>query len=154
MDVTMKLGRRVIPIRISDGLPSRPLGYKFHLPYRMSRLVIDIAEAIEPEELLAIGPSDRRRRILDVINLMAPPDGTYAERPNTALAKNCLRRHVQTGSSALKCFLMGPSGACRIPRRRPNCSRTSSGTACCRQTRWMTRSGLPARLCGSLAAGA
>jgi hypothetical protein len=106
MDVTMKLDRSVIPIRISGGLPSRPLGYKFHLPNRMSRLAIDMAEPIGKEEFLAIEPADRRRRILDVINLMAPPAGTYAGRPKTALAKNCLRRHAQTGSSALKCFLM------------------------------------------------
>lgn len=106
MDVTMKLGRSVIPIRISGGLPPRSLGYKFHLPYKMSRLIIEIADPIEHEELCLIEPADRRRRILELINGMAPPAGTYAGRSNTALTKNCLHRHVRTGSSALKCFLM------------------------------------------------
>ena len=37
---------------------------------------------------------------------MAPDAGTYAGQPNFTLNKRCLRRHVQTGSSALKCFLL------------------------------------------------
>src|SRR5579871_6451885 len=34
MEVTIGLRRRIIPIRISGGLPARSLDYKFHLPYR------------------------------------------------------------------------------------------------------------------------
>jgi len=37
---------------------------------------------------------------------MAPPAGLYRGRPNISLAKRCLQRHLQTGSSALKCFLL------------------------------------------------
>jgi hypothetical protein len=106
MEITMRLGRRVVPIRISGGLPPTPLGYKFHLPYRMGRLTINMAPAIEPEELLAIEPGARRQRILDAINGMAPPAGIYAGRANNTLSKRCLHRHMQTGSSALKCFLL------------------------------------------------
>lgn len=106
MEVTMRLGRRVVPIRINGGLPANPLGYKFHLPYRMGRLTINMAPPIEADELTAIEPAARRQRILDAINQMAPPAGSYVGRPNNSLAKNCLRRHMQTGSSALKCFLL------------------------------------------------
>jgi hypothetical protein len=49
MEVTLALRRRVIPIRISGGLPARSLDYKFHLPYRMGRLTINMAPPIEPE---------------------------------------------------------------------------------------------------------
>jgi hypothetical protein len=96
----------VIPIRISGGLPARSLDYKFHLPYRMGRLTINMAPPIEPEELAALEPLAQRRRILSAINVMAPNAGAYAWQPNFALTKRCLRRHVQTGSSALKCFLL------------------------------------------------
>ena len=106
MEVTLRLGRPVVPIRISGGLPATALGYKFHLPYRMGRLTINMAPPIEPDTLLETGSVARRQLILDAINRMAPPAGTYAGRPNNALAKNCLRRHMQTGSSALKCFLL------------------------------------------------
>ena len=106
MEVTLALRRRVIPIRISGGLPARSLDYKFHLPYRMGRLAINMAPPIEPEELAALEPLAQRRRILRAINVMAPDAGMYAGQPNFTLNKRCLRRHVQTGSSALKCFLL------------------------------------------------
>jgi 1-acyl-sn-glycerol-3-phosphate acyltransferase len=106
MEVTLRLRRPVVPIRISGGLPAQSLGYKFHLPYRMGRLTIRMAPPIEPETLLALDTTGQRRRVLADINAMAPQHGTYAGRPNTGLTKRCLRRHVQTGSSALKCFLM------------------------------------------------
>src|SRR5271165_6398854 len=106
MGVTSRLGRSVVPIRISGGLPPRSLGYKFHLPYRMSRLTITMAQPMEPDALDRIDPSERRRRILDAINAMAPPAGAYAGSPNQSLVRRCLRRHVESGSSSLKCFLM------------------------------------------------
>jgi hypothetical protein len=106
MDVTVRLRRPVVAIRISGGLPAKSLGYKFHLPYRMGRLSIAMAPAIEPGELLGLDPLGQRRRVLAAINGMAPPAGVYAGRANDGLVKRCLRRHVQTGSSALKCFLM------------------------------------------------
>jgi 1-acyl-sn-glycerol-3-phosphate acyltransferase len=106
MEVTLRLGRPIVPIRISGGLPARSLGYKFHLPYRMGRLTIAMAPPIEPAAFLGIDPLGQRRMVLAAINAMAPPAGAYAGRANTALLKRCLRRHVQTGSSALKCFLL------------------------------------------------
>jgi len=106
MEVTLKLRRRVVPIRISGGLPARSLDYKFHLPYRMGRLTIAMAPPIEHEELAALEPLMQRRRILSAINGMAPGAGDYVGRPNLRLTKRCLRRHVETGSSALKCFLL------------------------------------------------
>jgi hypothetical protein len=106
MEVTLGLGRRIVPIRISGGLPGRSLGYKFHLPYRMARLTIAMASAIEPEELMGLDSLGQRRRVLAAINGMAPQAGAYVGRPNHGLMKRCLRRHVQTGSSALKCFLL------------------------------------------------
>jgi hypothetical protein len=106
MEVTLRLHRPIVPIRISGGLPAQSLGYKFHLPYRMGRLTIAMAPPIEPAALLRLDPLGQRRTVLAAINGMAPPAGSYAGRANIALLKRCLRRHVQTGSSALKCFLM------------------------------------------------
>jgi len=106
MDVTLQLRRRIVPIRFSGGLPGESLGYKFHLPYRMGRLRINMSAPIEPEELLGLSSHAQRRCVLDAINAMAPPAGMYAGQPNFALTKRCLRRHVETGSSALKCFLL------------------------------------------------
>lgn len=106
MEVTLRLGRPIVPVRISGGLPGRSLGYKFHLPYRMARLTITMAPPIAPLALAGLGPLDQRRRVLAEINGLAPPAGTYVGRPNHELLKRCLRRHVETGSSALKCFLM------------------------------------------------
>jgi len=106
MDVTLRMRRQVVPIRISGGLPGWSLGYKFHLPYRMARLAISMAPAITHEELAALNPFEQRRLILRAINAMAPPAGAYVGTPDMALTRRCLRRHVQTGSSALKCFLL------------------------------------------------
>jgi 1-acyl-sn-glycerol-3-phosphate acyltransferase len=105
-DVTLRLRRRIVPVRISGGLPAEPVGYKFHLPYKMGRLAISMGEPIEPGALAAAPPFAQRRRILGAINAMAPPERVYAGRPNLSLGKRCMRRHVQTGSSALKCFLL------------------------------------------------
>jgi hypothetical protein len=106
MEVTLGLRRRIIPIRTSGGLPAQSLDYKFHLPYRMARLTINMAPPIEHEELASLGPFAQRRRVLSAINMMAPDAGIYLGCPNHTLTKRCLRRHVQTGSSALKCFLL------------------------------------------------
>lgn len=106
MEVTQRLNRPIVPMRISGGLPAQSLGYKFHLPYRMARLGIRMAPPIEPDALAGLAPLEQRRRVLAAINGMAPPAGSYVGRPNQGLLKRCLRRHVQTGSSALKCFLM------------------------------------------------
>ena len=106
MEVTLALRRRVYPVRISGGLPAQSLGYKFHLPYRMARLTINMADPIEHGELAALDPLAQRRRILSAINMMAPNAGDYVGQPNQLLTRRCLRRHVQTGSSALKCFLL------------------------------------------------
>jgi hypothetical protein len=99
-------GLAIPDAELSAGLPGQSLGYKFHLPYRMGRLRINMSEPIEPEELLGISSHAQRRRVLDAINVMAPPAGEYAGRANFALTKRCLRRHVETGSSSLKCFLL------------------------------------------------
>ncbi len=106
MEVTLRLRRRIVPVRISGGLPAASVGYKFHLPYRMGRLAIRMGPPIDPDALAAFPPLVQRRRILGAINAMAPAPGVYAGRANTALAKRCLRRHMETGSSALKCFLL------------------------------------------------
>jgi 1-acyl-sn-glycerol-3-phosphate acyltransferase len=106
MDVTLRLNRPVIPVRISGGLPGAPVGYKFHLPYRMGRIRYRMGEPIAPETLAALPSLAARRRILGAINAMAPDEGAYAGQANFALFKRCLRRHLQTGSSALKCFLI------------------------------------------------
>ncbi|MEJ0015181.1 MAG: hypothetical protein WDN25_01200 [Acetobacteraceae bacterium] len=106
MEVTLTLRRRVVPVRISGGLPAHSLDYKFHLPYRMGRLAIGMAPAIEADEFAGLDPLAQRRRILNAINAMAPDAGRYVGRPNDGLNRRCLRRHVRTGSSALKCFLL------------------------------------------------
>ncbi len=106
MDVTQRLGRRVVPVRFSGGLPAHSLGYKFHLPYRMGRIAIAMGAPIEPAALAALPSLAQRRRVLGAINAMAPPAGACSGRRNASLAKRCLRRHMETGSSALKCFLL------------------------------------------------
>ena len=107
MDVALRLGRPVIPVRISGGLPAEPVGYKFHLPYRMGRLRLTMGAPIAARTLAAApGFAPRRRLVLGAINAMAPPEHVHAGQPNAGLTKRCLRRHVQTGSSALKCFLL------------------------------------------------
>jgi hypothetical protein len=72
----------------------------------MGRAAISMGAPIEPERLAATPRALQRRLVLGAINAMAPPEGVYAGRANASLAKRCLRRHIETGSSALKCFLM------------------------------------------------
>jgi hypothetical protein len=72
----------------------------------MGRLTIRMGAPIGTEALAGLDPLAQRWLVLAEINGMAPPAGVYVGRPNNGLLKRCLRRHVQTGSSALKCFLM------------------------------------------------
>ena len=124
MDVTQRLCRRIVPVRFSGGLPAEPVGYKFHLPYRMGRLRIDMAPPIEPGALAGAPTLVQRRRILGAINAMAPPERVYAGRPNFSLTKRCLRRHTQTGSSALKCFLLEAIETMPDPSAETECLKT------------------------------
>ncbi len=106
MEVTQRLRRPVVPVRVSGGLPGQSLGYKFHLPYRMARLTINMAHPIACQALAELDSLKQRQTVLRAINAMSPASGSYVGRANDRLLKRCLRRHVQTGSSALKCFLM------------------------------------------------
>jgi len=63
-----------------------------------------------------------------------------------------LRRHVQAGSSALKCFLLEAVETMADPSRETELLRDSSATACCRARGWRIRSGSPGRRCGSATA--
>ncbi len=123
MEVTLRLKRRIVPVRLSGGLPGESLGYKFHLPYRMGRLAINMGAPIEPDALAALPPIAQRRRILNAVNAMAPAERVYAGRPNTSLAKRCLRRHMETGSSALKCFLLEAVETMADPSAETECLR-------------------------------
>ena len=124
MEVTRRLRRPVIPVRFSGGLPAAPVGYKFHLPYRMGRLAITMAPPIEPESLADAAVAGATPPHPGRDQRHGAGGGVYAGRPNAALAKRCLRRHVETGSSALKCFLLealetmpDPSPETRVPAR-------------------------------------
>lgn len=124
MEVTLGLGRRIVPVRISGGLPAQSLGYKFHLPYRMGRLRFTMGAPIEPAALAVLPQLAQRRRVLAAINAMAPPEGVYAGSANAALAKRCLRRHLATGSSALKNFLLEAIEAMPDPSAETECLKT------------------------------
>jgi 3-hydroxymyristoyl/3-hydroxydecanoyl-(acyl carrier protein) dehydratase len=79
LDMAIALGRPVVPVRFVGGLPVTPVSGEIDFPVDMGQQDIHIGRLIAPEELRALNYRDRRRRVIDAINNLGPPN--EAEEP-------------------------------------------------------------------------
>lgn len=80
IDLAIKAGVSIVPVRLAAGLPVEPLSERLEFPWQFCKQDFYLGPVIEPESLGELVYKDRIQRVVDIINdLGMPPD---LERPN------------------------------------------------------------------------
>ncbi len=72
LDLAIKVGAPVVPIRFVGGLPADPMDSRIEFPIGMGRQDIWLGTPIEPEELKAVPYGPRKQLVIDAINGLGP----------------------------------------------------------------------------------
>ena len=78
LDMAIELSMPIVPIYFAGGLPEEALDQKLEVPYRHGAQDYIFGPPIMPDELSAWPYVDRRRRVMDAINALAP----YSDAPH------------------------------------------------------------------------
>jgi 3-oxoacyl-(acyl-carrier-protein) synthase/3-hydroxymyristoyl/3-hydroxydecanoyl-(acyl carrier protein) dehydratase len=84
LDMAIQVQLPIVPIYFAGGLPEEPLDQKLEVPYRHAAQDYIFGRPIMPEELTAWPYANRRRRVMDAINALAPFSDAPHE-PNRAV---------------------------------------------------------------------
>ena len=74
LDLAIKVGAPVVPVRFVGGLPIEPLESRLEFPLGMGRQDIWFGRPIEPAELSAVPYGPRKQLVIDAINALGPTD--------------------------------------------------------------------------------
>ncbi len=72
LDLAIDAALPIVPLYFAGGLPEEPVTQKLEVPYRQAAQDYIFGRPITPEELTALPYADRRRRVMDAINALAP----------------------------------------------------------------------------------
>ena len=86
LDMAIEVSQPIVPVYFAGGLPEEPVDGKLEVPYRYTAQDYLFGRPIMPEELAAWPYADRRRRVIDAINALAPFSDAPHE-PNEAVEK-------------------------------------------------------------------
>ncbi len=86
LDMAIDVSQPIVPVYFAGGLPEKPVDGKLEVPYRHTAQDYIFGRPIMPEELAGWPYADRRRRVIDAINALAPFSDAPHE-PNEAVEK-------------------------------------------------------------------
>jgi 1-acyl-sn-glycerol-3-phosphate acyltransferase len=72
LDLAIDAALPIVPLYFAGGLPEEPLEVKLEVPYRHAAQDYIFGRPIMPDELAAWPYAERRRRVMDAINALAP----------------------------------------------------------------------------------
>ncbi len=72
VDMAMKAGAVIVPVRFTGGLPTEPLAERIRFPLGYGRQDYWLGTPITPEDLAELRYKDRRVMVLDAINALGP----------------------------------------------------------------------------------
>ena len=78
LDMAIEMSMPIVPMYFAGGLPEKALDQKLEVPYRHGAQDYIFGPPIMPDELIAWPYVDRRRRVMDAINALAP----YSDAPH------------------------------------------------------------------------
>jgi 1-acyl-sn-glycerol-3-phosphate acyltransferase len=81
VDMALKVGAPIVPVRFLGGLPVAPLGTRLEFPVGMGRQEIRFGRPLWPEELAPLHYGARKERVIAAINGLGPPN--EAEEPES-----------------------------------------------------------------------
>jgi len=99
LDMAIEMSLPIVPVCFAGGLPEETVSHKLEVPYRHAAQDHIFGRPIMPEELSAWPYADRRRRVMDAINALAPFSDAPHE-PNCAVEQRIST--AAPGASALE----------------------------------------------------
>jgi hypothetical protein len=72
LDMAIQVPLPIVPVYFAGGLPEEPMDHKLEVPHGQAAQDYIFGRPIMPEELAAWPYADRRRRVMDAINALAP----------------------------------------------------------------------------------
>ncbi len=72
VDMAMKAGATIVPVRFTGGLPAEPLPERIRFPLGYGRQDYWLGTPIAPEELAELRYKDRRQAVMEAINALGP----------------------------------------------------------------------------------
>ncbi|OBI86322.1 beta-ketoacyl synthase N-terminal-like domain-containing protein [Mycobacterium sp. 1245805.9] len=84
LDLAIAASLPIVPVYFAGGLPEEPVQHKLEVPYRHGAQDYIFGRPIMPDELAAWPYAERRRRVMDAINALAP-FGDAPHEPNYAV---------------------------------------------------------------------
>jgi 3-hydroxymyristoyl/3-hydroxydecanoyl-(acyl carrier protein) dehydratase/1-acyl-sn-glycerol-3-phosphate acyltransferase len=73
IDLALKLGCPIVPVRFVGGLPVEPLAERTELPVAMGRQDLYLGPPLSPDDLRLLDYRQRRERVMAAINGLGPP---------------------------------------------------------------------------------
>lgn len=74
IDMALKTGSPIVPIRFVGGLPTDPLKKRLEFPLGMGRQDIWLGKPLMPEEIAALPLRERKEVVIGAINALGPPN--------------------------------------------------------------------------------
>ncbi len=74
VDLALKTGVPIVPVRFSGGLPVEPVATRLEFPAGMGRQDIHLGRPLRPEELRGLHYGARKERVIEAINGLGAPN--------------------------------------------------------------------------------
>ncbi len=81
VDMAMKAGAAIVPVRFTGGLPAEPLSERLRFPLGHGRQDYWLGSPITPEELEQLRYKDRRQAVMEAINALGPSNDSEEPLP-------------------------------------------------------------------------
>jgi hypothetical protein len=100
IDLALKLGSPIVPVRFAGGLPVEPLAVRTEFPVGMGRQDVFLGPPIDPDLLRPLNYGERRDRVMAAINALGPPNEVEEPlAPDPALEAAIRRWATETGAT-------------------------------------------------------
>jgi len=87
IDMALKVGAPIVPVRFVGGLPVEPLQTRLEFPTGLGTQDLWFGRPLHPEELAGVPYGERKRRVIDAINSLGPGNDDEApSAPDSTLA--------------------------------------------------------------------
>ena len=92
LDMALKIGVPVIPVRFTGGLPSTPMEKRTDFPFGHGRQDIWVGRPIMPEQLARIPYGPRKQLVVDAINALGPSNAVEEASPSDPVVAESVGR--------------------------------------------------------------
>jgi hypothetical protein len=100
IDLALRLGCPIVPVRFTGGLPVEPLAARTEFPVGMGRQDLHLGPPLDPGLLRPLNYGERRDRVMAAINALGPPSAVEEPLPaDPALEASARQWADETGAT-------------------------------------------------------